>query len=68
VSYREAQQNFDHFYLGGLCTENTVISNAGSCKGHVGEISQIYWQQTNNKTTSNTFDIRGEFDTGTVKT
>lgn len=69
VSYREAQQNFDHFYLGGLCTtENTVISNAGSCKGHVGEISQIYyWQQTNNKTTSNTFDIRGEFDTGRLK-
>lgn len=69
VSYREAEQNFDHFYLGGLCTtENTVIANAGSCKGHVGEISQIYyWQQTNNKTTSNTFDIRGEFDTGGLK-
>ena len=50
---------FHHFYLGGYCaTETTVIRNAGTCQGHVGEISQIYyWQQTDNKTTSNTFDI-----------
>ncbi|MBJ8416903.1 TonB-dependent receptor [Acinetobacter courvalinii] len=69
LSYRQAEQNFDHFYAGGLCTtENTTISNAGSCKGHVGDISQIYyWQKTDNKTTSNTFDIRGEFDTGSIK-
>ena len=59
TSYRQAKQNFDHFYLGGYCaTETTVIRNAGTCQGHVGEISQIYyWQQTDNKTTSNTFDI-----------
>lgn len=69
VSYRQTEQNFDHFYLGGLCaTEDTKISNAGTCKGHVGDISQIYyWQKTDNKTTSNTFDIRGEFDTGRIK-
>lgn len=69
ASYRQAEQNFDHFYLGGYCaTANTVIRNAGTCQGHVGEISQIYyWQQTNNKTTSNTFDIKGEFNTGSIK-
>ncbi|WP_333660923.1 TonB-dependent receptor [Acinetobacter sp.] len=69
VSHRQAEQNFDHFYLGGLClTDDTKISNAGSCNGHVGEISQVYyWQETSNKTTSNTFDIKGEFDTGRLK-
>ena len=69
ASYRQAEQNFDHFYLGGYCaTEATQIRNAGTCKGHVGEISQIYyWQQTSNKTTSNTFDLKGEFDTGSIK-
>ena len=69
ASYRQAEQNFDHFYLGGYCaTANTVIRNAGTCQGHVGDISQIYyWQQTNNKTTSNTFDIKGEFNTGSIK-
>lgn len=69
ASYRQAEQNFDHFYLGSYCaTANTVIRNAGTCQGHVGEISQIYyWQQTNNKTTSNTFDIKGEFNTGSIK-
>lgn len=69
VSYRETEQNFDHFYGGGLClAEDTSIPNTGSCKGHVGDISQIYyWQQTSNKTTNNTFDIRGEFNTGSLK-
>ncbi|OOW16893.1 TonB-dependent receptor [Acinetobacter sp. MF4640] len=69
ASYRQAEQNFDHFYLGGYCaTANTVIRNAATCQGHVGDISQIYyWQQTDNKTTSNTFDIKGEFNTGSIK-
>lgn len=69
ASYRQAEQNFDHFYLGGYCaTATTVIRNAGTCQGHVGDISQIYyWQQTDNKTTSNTFDIKGEFNTGSIK-
>lgn len=69
ASYRQAEQNFDHFYLGGYCaTATTIIRNAGTCQGHVGDISQIYyWQQTDNKTTSNTFDIKGEFNTGSIK-
>ncbi|MCU4378479.1 TonB-dependent receptor [Acinetobacter haemolyticus] len=63
VSYRETEQNFDHFYLGSLC-----LTDVGACNGHVGDISQLYyWQQTSNKTTSNTFDIQGEFNTGSIK-
>ncbi|MDA0695023.1 TonB-dependent siderophore receptor [Acinetobacter venetianus] len=69
LSHRQAEQNFDHFYSGTYCqTDQTVAKNIGSCDGHAGEISQIYyWQQTSNKTTSNSFDIRGEFDTGRLK-
>lgn len=69
LSHREASQNFDHFYLGQYCqTATTVVRNAGSCNNHVGDISQVYyWQKTDNKTTSNTFDITGEFFTGGIK-
>ncbi|MBF7684732.1 TonB-dependent siderophore receptor [Acinetobacter sp. B10A] len=30
LSYRVAEQNFDHFYLGALCTSNTTVSNGES--------------------------------------
>lgn len=70
LSHREASQNFDHFYTGSYCATDTtqVRGNLGSCNGHAGEISQnYYWQQTDNKTTSNTWDITGEFLTGHIK-
>lgn len=73
LSHRQASQNFDHFYLGTYCSTANSVSTAqlrtqGSCNNHIGEISQVYyWQQTANKTTSNTFDITGEFFTGGIK-
>lgn len=70
TSYRQAYQNFDHFYTGTYCTTatTTVGRNQGSCQNHVGDISQnYYWQKTFNKTTSNTWDITGEFQTGGIK-
>lgn len=83
LSYRQAEQNFDHFYGGTYCATRSTTTNGESsrvgdsnyvpeeqrrCYNNVGKISQnYYWQKTNNKTTSNTFDIRGEFDTGRLK-
>ncbi|MFW2159776.1 TonB-dependent receptor [Acinetobacter beijerinckii] len=83
LSYRQTEQNFDHFYAGTYCATKSTTSNGESsklsdsnytpeeqrrCFNNVGKISQTYyWQKTNNKTTSNTFDIRGEFNTGTLK-
>ncbi|MEB3766155.1 TonB-dependent siderophore receptor [Acinetobacter sp. MD2] len=83
LSHRETEQNFDHFYAGTLCSTDATPSNGESdspkspnyvapadrrCNGNVGKISQVYyWQQTTNKTTSNTWDITGEFHTGAIK-
>lgn len=70
LNYRQAAQNFDHFFTGTYCATATtsVGRNQGSCANHVGEISQnYYWQQTDNKTTTNTWDITGEFFTGSIK-
>lgn len=70
LSYRQAYQNFDHFYAGTYCTTDatSVGRSSGPCNGHAGEISQVYyWQETANKTTSNTWDITGEFSTGKIK-
>lgn len=69
LSYRQAYQNFDHFYAGTYCaTDATSAGRSGPCNGHAGEISQVYyWQKTANKTTSNTWDITGEFSTGKIK-
>lgn len=58
LSYREANQDFDNFFSGSLCT-----NNSSGCK--VGYIKQSYaWQETKNKTLTHTFDITGKFDTG----
>jgi len=69
ASYREAYQNFDHFYLGTYCaSESTVVRTGGSCVGHVGDISQVYyWQETANTTFSNNLSLLGEFVTGSFK-
>lgn len=67
LSYRKAEQNFDHFYLGSLCTSTikATATNAGCYKDYIKQI--YYWQQAQNTTTSNTFDITGEFETGSIK-
>ncbi|WP_151703930.1 TonB-dependent receptor [Nitrincola alkalilacustris] len=69
ASYREAYQNFDHFYLGTYCaTEFTPVRTGGACAGHVGEISQVYyWQETSNSTLANTLELQGEFMTGALR-
>lgn len=77
LSYREAEQNFDHFYLGAYCSTNTTLSNGETsstaparrrCNGNIGKISQTYyWQQTTNTTFANSFDITGTFDTGSIQ-
>ncbi|MBO3654294.1 TonB-dependent receptor [Acinetobacter bereziniae] len=67
LSHRESEQNFDHFYLGSMCTADVkpTNTNKGCYKGYVNQI--YYWQQTTNKTTTNTWDITGEFKTGAIK-
>ncbi|EPW8113918.1 TonB-dependent receptor, partial [Acinetobacter baumannii] len=59
ASYRQAEQNFDHFYFGNYCGLDGKNSKNEACtkKGYIDQI--YYWQQTSNKTTTNTFDIKG---------
>ena len=67
LSHREAEQNFDHFYLGSMCAadKTPTAKDKGCYKGYINQI--YYWQQTTNKTTANTWDISGEFTTGSLK-
>ncbi|MEC8482416.1 MAG: TonB-dependent receptor, partial [Pseudomonadota bacterium] len=69
ASYREAYQNFDHFYGGTYCeSEDTTVRRGGSCTGHVGDISQVYyWQETGNNTLSNNISLLGDFMTGRLR-
>jgi len=70
LNYRDAKQNFDHFYGGTYCNldgkTNAGVNCAASAKP--GYISQTYfWQQTDNKTTSSSFDLQGNFYTGSIQ-
>lgn len=68
ASYRQAEQNFDHFYFGTYCGLDGNDLKGKECNTKKGYINQIYyWQQTNNKTTTNTFDIKGKFKTGQLE-
>lgn len=54
IAYRKAEQNFDHYY-GGTYNTGTKLLN------------QSYaWQETENKTLSNTVTINGEFATKNI--
>lgn len=67
ASYRQAYQNFDNFFGGTWCNSNGVLSDGKPCAWK-GYLRQSYaWQETMNKTLSNTFDITGEFNTGSIK-
>lgn len=62
ASRREAAQDFDHYYLGTYCNAQGRTSTGASC-AHRGQVRQSYaWQQTANKTTSNTVDLTGRFE------
>jgi iron complex outermembrane receptor protein len=68
LSYRQAEQNFDHFYTGTYCGLDGYTLAGRTCTTPKGYISQTYyWQQTSNKTTSSTWDISGAFHTGKIK-
>lgn len=68
ASYRQAEQNFDHFYFGTYCGLDGKDLKGKECTSKKGYINQIYyWQQTSNKTTTNTFDIKGKFKTGQLE-
>ncbi len=68
ASYRQAEQNFDHFYFGTYCGLDGNDLKGKACTTKKGYINQIYyWQQTSNKTTTNTFDIKGKFKTGKLE-
>ncbi len=62
ASRREAAQDFDHYFLGTYCNAQGRTSTGASCS-HRGQVRQSYaWQQTANKTTSNTLDLTGRID------
>lgn len=66
ASYRQAEQNFDHFYFGNYCGLDGKTQRMRRVqKGYIDQI--YYWQQTSNKTTTNTFDIKGKFKTGQLE-
>lgn len=69
ASYREAYQNFDHFYSGTYCeSDSTVVRRGGSCEGHVGDISQVYyWQETSNSTLANNVSLLGDLVLGGLR-
>jgi iron complex outermembrane receptor protein len=68
LSYREAEQNFDHFYGGTYCDAKGTTPAGAICAWARGYVRQSYaWQETINKTATNTVDIKGEFNTGSIQ-
>lgn len=68
LNYREAEQNFDHFFGGTYCDANGKTVVGANCAWAKGYVRQSYaWQETINKTTTNTIDIKGEFNTGSLQ-
>ncbi|WP_258238456.1 TonB-dependent receptor [Arcobacter sp. CECT 8986] len=54
VAYRKAEQNFDHYFLGTYIPATRLLNQSYA------------WQETENKTFSNTFTLNGEFNTGSI--
>lgn len=68
LSYRQAYQNFDNFFGGTYCNNNLTLEATPKACTWNGYIRQSYaWQETMNKTITNTFDISGSFKTGTIE-
>ncbi|NUF49751.1 TonB-dependent receptor [Gilliamella sp. ESL0250] len=64
--YRQASQNFDHIYAGNYCHLNGKLNNGKDCH-HQGKLQfRRAWQETANKTYSNTADLMGKFNTASI--
>ncbi|OCG66326.1 hypothetical protein A9G41_01025 [Gilliamella sp. Nev5-1] len=64
--YRQAAQNFDHIYAGSYCHLNGKLNNGKACV-HPGKLQfRRAWQETANKTYSNTVDLMGKFNTVSI--
>ena len=64
--YRKADQNFDHLYAGNYCDLNGKLSNSAPCD-YKGKLKfRRAWQETSNKTYSNTLDLVGKFNTASI--
>lgn len=68
LSYRQAYQNFDNFFGGTYCSNNMTLAAKPEACNWNGYVRQSYaWQETMNKTITNTFDISGSFNTGALE-
>jgi iron complex outermembrane receptor protein len=68
LSYRQAYQNFDNFFGGTYCNNNLTLEATPKACTWNGYIRQSYaWQETMNKTITNTFVISGSFKTGAIE-
>ncbi|MCO6551800.1 MAG: TonB-dependent siderophore receptor [Gilliamella sp.] len=64
--YRKAAQNFDHIYGGNYCDLKGKLSNGKTCN-YQGKLQfRRAWQETANITYSNTIDLMGKFNTGSI--
>ncbi|WP_430875947.1 TonB-dependent receptor [Gilliamella sp. G0441] len=64
--YRQASQNFDHIYGGDYCHLNGKTNSGKTCN-YRGKLQfRRAWQETNNKTYSNTIDLMGKFNTAGI--
>lgn len=63
----EASQDFDHLYAGSYCRPNgTLLSNGRRCATPGRMTFTRAWQQTDNRTVTNAFDLTGKFRTGAI--
>ena len=67
ASYRQAYQDFDNFFAGTWCGLDGKQISGSDCNWN-GYLRQSYaWQETMNKTISNTLDLTGKFKTGAIE-
>ena len=64
--YSRADQIFEYLYAGNYCDSNGKVSNGNLCN-YKGKLKfRRSWQETWNKTYSNTLDLVGKFDTSGI--
>lgn len=64
--YSRADQIFEYLYAGNYCDSNGKLSNGNLCN-YKGKLKfRRSWQETWNKTYSNTLDLVGKFDTSGI--
>lgn len=68
ASYRQAEQNFDHFYFGNYCgLDGKNSKNERLVQKKVTSIKFTTGNKPAQDTTTNTFDIKGKFKTGQLE-